>query len=84
MMSAPGVEIRIDILISFLQSLYEIELDHCFCPELVEHVTNQNTFGWRGKSYVNKHSDGYKMHEDGNNFTNFEWQLQEIWANKFK
>ena len=42
MMSAPGVEIRIGFLICYLQSLYEIKLDHYFCPEFVEHVTNRN------------------------------------------
>ena len=42
MMSEPGVEIRIAFLICYLQSLYEIELGHYFCPEFVGHVTNQN------------------------------------------
>ena len=42
MTSAPGVDIRIAFLICYLQSLYEIELGHYFCPEFVGHVTNQN------------------------------------------
>ena len=44
-MSAPGIEIIIVFLICYLQSLYEIELDHYFCPEFVGHVTNQNILG---------------------------------------
>ena len=42
MTSVPGVEIRIAFLIYYLQSLYEIEPGHYFCPEFVGHVTNQN------------------------------------------
>ena len=41
MTSAPGVEIIIAFLICYLQSLYEIEMGHYFCPEFVGHVTNQ-------------------------------------------
>ena len=41
MMSA-FVEISIAFSICYLQSLYEIELGHYFCPEFVGHVTNQN------------------------------------------
>ena len=39
---APGIEIRIPFLICYLQSLYEIELGHYFCPEFAGHVTKQN------------------------------------------
>ena len=49
MMSAPGIEIRIVFLVCYLQSLYEIELGHYFCPEFVGHVTNQNILGDTGK-----------------------------------
>ena len=42
MTSAPGVEIRIAFLIGYLQSLYEFELGHYYCPEFVGHVANQN------------------------------------------
>ena len=49
MMSAPGVDIRIAFLICYLQSLYEIELGHYFCPEFVGHVTNQNILVDAGK-----------------------------------
>ena len=56
----PGVEFRI----AFLQSLYEIELSYYFCPEFGGHVTNKKHFGRQGKAYVNKHSNGYTMHED--------------------
>ena len=49
MTSAPGVEIRIAFLICYLQSLYEIELGHYFCPEFVGHVTNQNILVDAGK-----------------------------------
>ena len=42
MTSAPGVEIRIAFLICYLQSLYEIELGHYFCPEFVGHVISPN------------------------------------------
>ena len=41
MTSAPGVEIIIAFFICYLQSLYEIEMGHYFCPEFVGHVTNQ-------------------------------------------
>ena len=41
-MTSARVEIRIAFLISYLQSLYEIELGHYFCPKFVGHVTNQN------------------------------------------
>ena len=53
MTSAPGVEIRIALLICYLQS-YEIELGHYFCPEFVAHGTNQNIL--------------IGGHEDENNF----------------
>ena len=56
----PGVEFRI----AFLQLLYEIELSYYFCPEFGGHVTNKKHFGRQGKAYVNKHSNGYTMHED--------------------
>ena len=46
---APGVEIRITFLICYLQSLYEIELGHYFCPEFVGHVANQNILVDAGK-----------------------------------
>ena len=49
MMSEPGVEIRIAFLICYLQSLYEIEPGHYFCPEFVGHVTNQNILVDAGK-----------------------------------
>ena len=49
MTNAPGVEIRIAFLICYLQSLYEIELGHYFCPEFVGHVTNQNILVDAGK-----------------------------------
>ena len=68
MTSAPGVEIRTPFLICYLQSLHEIELGHYFFPEFVEHVTNQNILVDAGKAYINKHSNGYSMHEDGHNF----------------
>ena len=42
MTSAPDVEIRIAFLICYLQSLYENQLGHYFCPEFVGHVANQN------------------------------------------
>ena len=42
MTSAPVVEIGIACFICYLLSLYEIKLGHCFCPEFVGHVTNQN------------------------------------------
>ena len=45
----PGVEIRIPFLICYLQLLYKIELDRCFCPELAGHVTNQNISADEGK-----------------------------------
>ena len=48
-MSAPGVKIRIAFFICYLQSLYEIELDHYFCPEFVGHITNQNSLVDMGK-----------------------------------
>ena len=35
--------------ICYLQSLYEIELGHYFCPEFVGHVTNQNILVDAGK-----------------------------------
>ena len=47
--TSPGVEIRIAFLICYLQSLYEIELGHYFCPEFVGHVTNQNILVDAGK-----------------------------------
>ena len=69
MMSMPVVKIGIAFLICYLQLLYEIELGHRFCPEFVGHVTNQNNLvDAGGKTYVNKHSNGYAMHEDGNHF----------------
>ena len=49
MTSAPGVEIRIAFLICYLQSLYEIEPGHYFCPEFVGYVTNQNILVDAGK-----------------------------------
>ena len=49
MTRAPGVEIRIAFLICYLQSLYEIELGHYFCPEFAVHVTNQNILVDAGK-----------------------------------
>ena len=49
MTSAPGVEIRIAFLACYLQSLYEIELDHYFCLEFVGHVTSQNILVDAGK-----------------------------------
>ena len=49
MTSVPGVEIRIAFLIYYLQSLYEIEPGHYFCPEFVGHVTNQNILVDAGK-----------------------------------
>ena len=68
-MTSAVVEIRIAFLICYLQSLNEIELGHYFCPEFVGHVTNQNNLvDAGGKTYVNKHSNGYAMHEDGNHF----------------
>ena len=48
-MTSPGVEIRIAFLICYLQSLYEIELGHYFCPEFAGHVTNQNILVDAGK-----------------------------------
>ena len=44
-----GVEIRIAFLICYLQSLYEIELGHYFCPEFAGHVTNQNILADGGR-----------------------------------
>ena len=49
MTSAPVVEIGRAFFICYLQSLYEIELGHCFCPEFVGHVTNQNILVDAGK-----------------------------------
>ena len=49
MTSAPGPEIRIVFLICYLQSFYEIELDHYFGPEFQGHVTNQNILVDAGK-----------------------------------
>ena len=46
---APGVEIRTAFLICYLQSLYEIEPGHYFCPEFVGYVTNQNILVDAGK-----------------------------------
>ena len=48
-MTSTVVEIRIAFLICYLQSLYEIELGHYFCPEFVGHVTNQNNLVDAGK-----------------------------------
>ena len=48
-MTSAAVEIRIAFLICYLQSLYEIELGHYFCPEFVGHVTNQNILVDAGK-----------------------------------
>ena len=48
-MTSAGVEIRIAFLICYLQSLYEIELGHYFCPEFVGHVTNQNILADGGR-----------------------------------
>ena len=48
-MTSAGVEIRIAFLICYLQSLYEIEPGHYFCPEFVGHVTNQNILVDAGK-----------------------------------
>ena len=48
-MTSAVVEIRIAFLICYLQSLYEIELGHYFCPEFVGHVTNQNNLVDAGK-----------------------------------
>ena len=48
-MTSAGVEIRIAFLICYLQSLYEIELGHYFCPEFVGHLTNQNILVDAGK-----------------------------------
>ena len=47
--STPGVKIRIASLICYLQSWYEIELGHYFCPEFVGDVTNQNILLDAGK-----------------------------------
>ena len=47
--STPGVKIRIAFLICYLQSLYEIEPGHYFCPEFVGYVTNQNILVDAGK-----------------------------------
>ena len=49
MTSAPGVEITIVFLTCYLQSLYEIELSHYFCPEFKGNVTNQNILVDTGK-----------------------------------
>ena len=49
MMSMPVVETGIAFLICYLQLLYEIELGHCFCPEFVGHVANQNILVDAGK-----------------------------------
>ena len=65
MISVPGVEIWIAFLICYLQLLYEIEMGHYFCPEFAGLT---KTFWLMGENYVNKHSNGYMMHEDGNNF----------------
>ena len=66
-MTSAVVEIRIAFLICYLQSLYEIELGHYFCPEFVGHVTNQNNLVDAGK-LMQTNTNGYTMHEDGNNF----------------
>ena len=39
-----------------------------FLPWVCGTCNQPKHFGWRGKSYVNKHSNGYTMHKDGNNF----------------
>ena len=62
-MTSAVTEIRVAFQICYLQSLYEIELGHYFCSEFVGHVTNQNIL-----VDARKHSNGYTMHEDGNNF----------------
>ena len=65
MISVPGVEIWIAFLICYLQLLCEIEMGHYFCPEFAGLT---KTFWLTGENCVNKHSNGYTMHEDGNNF----------------
>ena len=49
MIKAPGVEIRIEFLICYLQSWCNIELGHYFCPEFVGQVTNQKILVDAGK-----------------------------------
>ena len=39
-----------------------------FLPWVCGTCNKPKHFGWRGKFYVNKHSNDYTMHEDGNNF----------------
>ena len=77
MTSAPGVKVRIAFLICYLQSLYEIELDHYFCSEFVRHVTNQNILVDAETPMATRCMRMEII------FTNFEWQLEEIWASKF-
>ena len=48
-MTSAGVEIRIAFMICYLESLYEIEMGHYFCPKFVGHVTNQNILVDAGK-----------------------------------
>ena len=79
-MKSAGAEIRIAFLICYLQSLYGIELGHYFWPKFVGHVTNQKILVDAVKRMQTNTVMAIQCMRMEIIFTNFEWQLQEIWA----